>query len=320
MKEVVIFGGAGYIGSWVARRLARKPDGVRVILADIKPPATAIENSDFVECDVRHDISGSLAASRPDWIFNFAAVHREPGHARHEYFDTNVAGARNVCAYAEKVGCRNILFTSSISVYGPTTGPVDEESPKYPTTPYGISKLCAELIHEGWQRAGSDRRLIICRPGVIYGPGDIGNILRMLRAVKKRYFFFPGSPRIRKSYGYIFGLIDSFEFMIGRPDDQVMVYNYVERETETIGAIVAHAKHVLGVRSMVISIPKELLVAVAWLVQAASFGKSSIHPVRVRKAATATHVIPRVLQELKFPFQYDFQSSIRDWASRATDW
>jgi len=76
MKEVVIFGGAGYIGSWVARRLARKPDGVRVILADIKPPATAIENADFVECDVRHDIPGTLAASRPDWIFNFAAVHR----------------------------------------------------------------------------------------------------------------------------------------------------------------------------------------------------------------------------------------------------
>ena len=56
MKQVVIFGGSGYIGSWVARRFASTQDGVRVVLADIRPPATAIANTEFVECDIRRDI------------------------------------------------------------------------------------------------------------------------------------------------------------------------------------------------------------------------------------------------------------------------
>jgi len=41
-------------------------------------------------------------------------------------------------------------------------------------------------------------------------PGDPGNILRMIRAIKRGYFIFPGSRTVRKSYGYIEGLLDSF--------------------------------------------------------------------------------------------------------------
>ena len=100
----------------------------------------------------------------------------------------------------------------------PDDGTTVETSPTYPRTPYGISKLCAELIHEGWLWAGKDRRLIVCRPGVIYGREYQGNILRMGRKslVQRGYFFFPGQTTLRKSYGYIEGLIDSFEFAIGR--------------------------------------------------------------------------------------------------------
>jgi nucleoside-diphosphate-sugar epimerase len=336
----VIFGGAGYVGRRWAARLAEKNKFQRIILADLPslteggvaalrrpvsgrdgPPgrpdiAAQCPYLEFVRCDVRKPIEPQIPDVRPDWVFNFAAVHREPGHARAEYFDTNLPGARNVCYFAETTGCKNILFASSISVYGPTSGATSESSPLYPATPYGISKLVAELIHEGWRREQAERRLIICRPGVIYGPGDPGNILRMIRAIKKGYFIFPGSKHLRKSYAYIEGLLDSFEFTMARPEPQ-LTYNYVERETESLGTLVEIIQEHLGKRIPTFTAPLPLLQAAAAGIQILSRGKSAIHPARVRKVATSTHIIPQVLEELGFDFRFDFRKSLADWQKNA---
>jgi hypothetical protein len=52
------------------------------------------------------------------------------------------------------------------------------------------------LIHEAWLAGDPTRRLVICRSGVIFGPGDPGNILRMIKAIKRGYFAYPGSPGV----------------------------------------------------------------------------------------------------------------------------
>lgn len=317
MTTTVIFGGAGYIGTNWARRLASRGRAGPIILADIRHPAVVLPPGvEFLQCDVRQPIGPQLKDVKPDWIFNFAAVHREPGHAPAEYFDTNLPGARGVCAFAASTGCANLVFTSSISVYGPTAGATSESSPTYPRTPYGISKLGAELIHEGWSAAGTNRRLVICRPGVIYGPGDPGNILRMIRAVQRGYFFFPGSSAIRKSYGYIEGLLDSFEFATARAEP-FLCFNYVEENTETIGDLIRITRQELGCSAPLISVPLWLLLPVAAAAQLASRGRSPIHPARVRKAATPTHIVPRRLLKLGFHFRFDFRRSLSDWRSRA---
>jgi nucleoside-diphosphate-sugar epimerase len=315
----VIFGGAGYVGQHWADRLVAKKMFRRILLADGQPPATALPPGvEFIRCDVRQPIGPQLPTVRPDWIFNFAAVHREPGHAREEYFDTNLPGARNVCDFAEKTDCPNILFTSSIAVYGPTNGPTSETSPLYPNSPYGISKLAAELIHEAWRVAGPQRRLLICRPAVVYGPGDPGNILRLIRAIQTGHFVFPGSKTIRKSYAYIEGLLDSFEFALAQPENR-LVYNYAERETETLEGLVRLIQRHLNRKVVVFTAPLSLLVAAAKLAQLATGGRSPLHPARVRKATLSTHIVPETLIKAGFNFRYDFAASLQDWATKAPE-
>jgi nucleoside-diphosphate-sugar epimerase len=297
----------------LARHFAEGMQFDEIVMVDVKPhtgPAPA--RSRFISHDVRQPITGELATLEAEWIFNFAAVHREPGHEPHEYYDTNLRGARNVCAYATAAGCKNLYFTSSIASYGPTTGPTDEDSPNYPKTPYGITKHAAELIHEVWLRSAEGRRLIVCRPGVIYGPGDPGNILRMIRAVKKGRFFFPGNADIRKSYGYIYGLLESIDFMMARSEPH-LIYNYVERETEPLRELVRLSGEAVGKKAGVVRLPMTALVAAAHVVQKLTGGKSPIHPVRVRKAATPTHIVPKRLKDLGFEFKYDFASSLKHW-------
>ena len=316
MAACVIFGGAGYIGTHLARHLLSSGEFDRVHLADIKPAAVSLEGVSTSITDVRNTIPATLIRERPAWIFNLAAVHREPGHEAHEYFDTNLAGARNVCAYAEAVGCPNIFFTSSISVYGPTSGPTPEDSPICPITPYGGSKYPAELIHEVWLAGDAARRLAICRPGVVYGPGDPGNMLRMIRAIKRGYFAYPGSPGVYKSYAYIYGLLESFDFVMRR-SDRLIVYNYVESPTEPLGELVRQTKAFLGSRAPVLRIPPALLGTAASLAHRLLGASNPIHPVRVRKAGTSTHIVPRVLADMGFEFRYCYRRSLEHWRSVA---
>lgn len=313
MSSCVIFGGAGFVGTHLARHFLKTGRFSHCHLADIRPSALEGEKGITTSLtDVRLPIPVNLIRETPAWIFNLAAIHREPGHIREEYFETNLKGAHNVCAYAEAVGCQNIYFTSSISVYGPTVGPTDEKSPIQPSTPYGGSKYPAELIHEMWRRQDNSRRLIISRPGVLYGPGDPGNIMRMIRAIKRGYFAFPGSPGVYKSYGYIYGLLDSVDFTMDA-EWRYYCYNYVETPTEPLCELVRLIKRFLDTRALVLPLPLWLLMPASKFIQALVGFKNPIHPVRVKKAATPTHIIPQALLDRGFNFKYDFENSLRHW-------
>jgi nucleoside-diphosphate-sugar epimerase len=310
--KAVFFGGSGYVGRQLSRATTAFDD---ILLVDRRGVA-----SDGTEtADVRQPIPVGLAgATPPDWIVLLAAVHREPGHEPSEYFETNIWGARNVAAYADAVGCSNIFFFSSTSVYGAASTPTDERSTPCPNSAYGSSKLAAELILEGWQRAAPNRRLVICRPGVVYGPGDPGNMLRMVRGIRRGMFAVPGNRRLRKSYAYVSGLIESFDFVVGR-SEPLIVYNYVERETETLDDLITAIRDEFQIRRPVPTLPPVFVLGAAHAAQLATAGHSAIHPTRVRKAAQPTHVVPRWLVQNGFEFRFDFRSSLEHWRAVAPE-
>lgn len=315
-KRCVLFGGSGYIGTKLASHLVTAGLFDFVLLADLKKPADRLPATiEYKYCDVRQPISSDLMPSGVDCIINLAAIHREPGHDAEEYFQSNVDGARNICRFAEDSGCRIVCFISSIAVYGPVSGAHEGTTP-CPSTPYGISKYVAEHVHEIWMKSGDGRKLIICRPGVIYGPGDPGNMLRMIKAIKRGLFVFPGSPDIKKSYGYVFGLVESVAFYLQREIDFV-VYNYVERETEPLRGIASAIKSEMGYKAKTFRLPLKPTMAAAGLVYMASGGKSDIHPRRVQKVATPSHIEPKRLIADDFEFRYGFRASLRHWRGLA---
>ena len=98
-----------------------------------------------------------------------------------------------------------------------------------------------------------------------------------------------------------------------------MTYNYVERETETLGMLVQMVQAHLGKKTPTLTAPLPVLTAAAGLAQLLTGGRSPIHPVRVRKTASSTHVIPDVLLKLGFNFRYDFDASLKDWAKKSPE-
>jgi GlcNAc-P-P-Und epimerase len=313
MPSCIIFGGSGYIGTKLTEHFFITKRFDTIYIADIRESQTKnLEGVVALIVDVRKPISKAIINHPIEWIFNFAAIHREPGHEPCEYFETNINGAENVCDFAEKVGCTNIYFTASISTYGPTYTAMNEYMLTMPNTPYGVSKLTAEYIHKIWVEKGKERRLVIVRPGVIYGPGDPGNILRMIKAVKKGYFFLPVNPSIKKSYGYIYGLLDSIDFSM-QLSDKFFTYNYVEKQTESLGSMIKIINQTLGFNGKVFRIPFNLLKIAANIIYKIFPNLNGIHPERVKKVARPTHIVPQVLIEKNFEFSYDLKSSLLHW-------
>ena len=199
----VIFGGSGFVGTHMQHLLREKYPQARVYVADLL--ADGSENSQKI--DVRKPIEMQGDFGPNTLIFNFAAIHRTPGHPDYAYFETNIRGAENVCDFARKHGIENIVFTSSIAPYGAAEELKTEETLPTPNTPYGISKLVAEKIHREWAAENANRRLSIVRPGIVFGTGENGNMTRLYKGLASRKFAYAGRKDTIKACIYVKDLV-----------------------------------------------------------------------------------------------------------------
>jgi GlcNAc-P-P-Und epimerase len=330
MKTVVLFGGTGFIGTHLAQHLLGADLAEQVVLVDLNEPRrmvctqglqSALQSGRavFVKHDVRRPVPLGLLPDRADLIFNLAAVHREPGHERHEYFETNLPGAENVCAYAGSIGCKTLVFTSSISPYGPSEEKKSEATPPAPETAYGESKLAAEKIHLEWQAALPQRKLLILRPGVVFGPGEGGNVTRLVRSLVRGYFVYLGNRETVKAAGYVKEL--SFAAMFGldvlrQSPSSVLLLNFTMDPPPTMEQMVGAIVKTIGKARRPLSLPPWMMLAVSYPIsgiESVTGIKLPINRVRIKKLIRSNNISPEGLRTLGYKYHYTLESAFADW-------
>lgn len=337
MKCTVIFGGTGFIGAFFASHLLKEGAADKVYLVDIealdnkfsefrKRQVSQDERIVFVKGDVRESLDWFSPSEPVTLIANFAAIHREPGHEDYEYYQTNLLGAENVCIWAQKIGCLNIIFTSSISPYGSSEVEKDEQSLPSPLTAYGGSKLAAEKIHQIWQARDVDlRRLVIVRPGVVFGPGEGGNVSRLIKAVLNRYFLYMGNQKARKAGVYVKELCHALLWVLQRQHrsgEHVILFNMSMNPGPSIQDYVNTVCKVANVKRFIPVVPYGLLMMIAYSIDliAKPLGiKHPFSPVRIRKLVSSNNILPNYLFENGYEYRYTLEEAFSDWRTRCPE-
>jgi len=321
----IIFGGSGFIGTHLINLLKEEcvTSSDKIYNLDIVMPGEEgvvpgivekIDGVEYIRLDVRNKINFDFTPTKDDIIFNFAAVHRTPGHPDHEYFETNIRGAENVVEFAEKHGITKILFTSSIAPYGAAEQLKEETTLPTPNTPYGISKLVAEKIHQMWQIKGNDRELTIVRPGVVYGKGEHGNFTRLYWGIKKRYFFYTGRKDTIKACVYVKELVRFMKYrIIDNSFRGTDIFNCTFEPAYTIEHICETMKKQTDMKRHTFLIPAWLLMTAARILGPIGGKKIGIHPARVKKLMISTNICGKKLADSGYKFKYTFEESIADW-------
>ncbi|MDR2406595.1 MAG: NAD(P)-dependent oxidoreductase [Bacteroidales bacterium] len=307
-----IFGGSGFIGTHLIDLIREKNPNTRIYNLDIDENNHG-GKSIFIPCNVEKEIILDIPVSPEDIIFNLAAKLRTPGHPDHEYFETNIFGSENVCAFAEKHGIQKIVFTSSMSVYGASEELKKETSLPAPYIPYGISKLIADKIHQVWQAKNNNRHLIIVRPAVVFGKGENGNFTRLYWGIRKRRFFYAGRKDTIKACIYVKDLVNFMLYRTEHYTDNVELFNCAYEPALTIEQIVETMKKVTGLKRHIIKMNGSLLLFVATIIQWLGGTQLGIHPARVKKLMISTNICGKKMAESGYKFRYTFEEAIRDW-------
>lgn len=158
MKNILIVGGAGYIGSHAVKRLMK--EGLNPVVFDslITGHRDAVLCKDFFKGDLNNmgDIRAVFEKYDIDAVMHFAA-HCYVGESvenPQKYYTNNVVGGLNLLSAMLEAGVKDLIFSSTCAVYGdPMEIPLSEAHPKNPINPYGVTKYLFERALEDYGRA-----------------------------------------------------------------------------------------------------------------------------------------------------------------------
>lgn len=149
--KLLVTGGAGYIGSIVARDLVAAGhevvvlDNLRQGHRDAVPAGSRLEVRDLLDRDGVFE----LLSERFDGVLHFAALALVGESVSHpeRYWHTNVGGTLNLLEAMVEAGTERLVFSSTCAVYGePDEVPISETASLRPINPYGASKLAVDLM------------------------------------------------------------------------------------------------------------------------------------------------------------------------------
>lgn len=176
MQNILVTGGTGFIGSHTVLELLNADYNVVVVdnlsnsnieslrrVEKLTSKTVDFFKTDLLDTDGLTDIFNSYSF---DAVIHFGAL-KAVGESVEKpilYYKNNIAGTINLCDVMEKAGVKNIVFSSSATVYGdPTQSPLKEESSLSAVNPYGQSKLTSEYLLKDIHASDSDWNIALLR-------------------------------------------------------------------------------------------------------------------------------------------------------------
>jgi GlcNAc-P-P-Und epimerase len=256
---ILITGGSGFIGSHFHQVLP----GNELFNLDLNPP-TFPASSVYINGDIRkeEDVRRAIEGKNIKTIISLAAKHHDFGIGHDEYFDTNEEGTAVICKVATENKIQEIIFFSSVAVYGLRQEMSTEMLEPKPDSPYGASKLAAEKVLEKWALEDRSRKVLIIRPTIVFGPGNMANMKNLISQIDSGLYFHLGKGDNIKSIAYVENVVAGTLFLKGKMQPGIAVYNYADEPQLTTREIGNHIAGFLH-KKIRFTVPKQVAILLA---------------------------------------------------------
>ena len=320
-NEVAIIGGAGFVGSRLTARFNRGSVFSNRYDIDL---SNQLDKSIYLDVE---DVDSLDQLAGVSTIVNLAAVHRDDVRPLSRYDDVNVQGAKNVCEAACKHGINQIIFTSSVAIYGFAPADTDESGEANYFNDYGRTKYLAEQVYKAWQLDDPESRtLVIVRPTVIFGEGNRGNVYNLLRQIAAGRFVMFGNGKNRKSMAYVENVSAFLEHSLSF-EPGLHIYNYIDKPDFDMNTLISGARKTLfGKTNVGLRLPGFVGIALGYVADLAAMiirKPLPVSSIRVMKfmgttqfasSVSATGFVPPVSLEegLARTLRYEFMEDNSD--------
>ena len=221
MKRVIIFGGCGFLGSWIAKALLKKT--YHITIFDLKIQKNLlncildkdVEKIKFIEGDITNYEQVQEAVKNIDQVINLAGLMTPDCSAKPILgAQVNILGSINVFEALKQNNIKFLVYASSAGVFGQK----DKYYP-FPETHYGAYKLAVEGVARAYFNENKISSIGI-RPYVLYGPGrEIGGTAGITLACKaaKQGFNFDISFSGKAGFVYVKDVADFVKMSVDKP-------------------------------------------------------------------------------------------------------
>ena len=321
--KLFITGGSGFIGHHFHNSYKQ----IDIINYDLQPPFES-KNSHFIQGSIldAEKLSENLAGI--DFVLHLAATHFD---FQKNYYRTNVDGTKVLLEEMSKKDIKNLIFYSSVAVYGALNNGVSEETNPEPNMPYGDSKYEAEKLIKAWAKEDDNRSAIIIRPAVVFGAYNFGNVFNLIKQIDSGFFLNIGGGENIKSMVYVKNLVDYTISLMKEMKPGVSIYNAIDTPNYGIFDLTSIIAEKLGKKPPAkLPLPVAKLLALPFDLLNVLTGKDIIiNSKRIEKFCSSTHFIPKKLEEegvkQKVPTgdaikeTIDWYKSV-DWKEKYAEW
>lgn len=295
--KILVTGATGFVGGRVVERVSAEGVPVRAttrLVSRVRNQA----NVEWVQCNLARENELRRSLAGVETVFHCAAMAGPPGTLE-EHNETNIKGTVRLATLAAEAGVKNLVYLSSISVYGMPNGggPYLDELAPYDRRAadrgaYTQSKLDAEKALIDFARQHESPRVTILRPGTIYGPGAKLPVGR-LQLPSPSQPVVAGSRRVPMPLTHIDNVIDAMLAAAQASVPTGRIYNVVDAPDLNQGQVARTLREVSGGRIRPFFVPYPLM----WMMM---LGVDLLGLARHRKLGTARFRLKRTLANMRF--------------------